>query len=57
MPVTTSPTYPSIVLSVFQADREPSPMSSTLAGHLALQPLKAGFQNIVRATLKAMLCA
>ena len=57
MPVMTSPTYASIVPSVFQADREPSPMSSTLAGQLALQPLKAGFQNIVPATLKATSCA
>ncbi len=56
MPVITNPTSPSIVLSVFQADREPSPMSSTLAGQLALQPLNAGFQNIVAAVLNAMFC-
>ncbi len=56
MPVITSPTKPSIVLSVFQAGREPSPMSSTLAGQLALQPLNAGFQNIVAAVLSAAFC-
>ena len=31
-------------------------MSSTLAGQLALQPLNAGFQNIVAAVLNAMFC-
>ena len=40
----------------FQAGIEPSPASSTLAGQLALQPLNAGFQNIVAATLNAMDC-
>ena len=57
MPVMTSPTNPSTVLSAFQAGREPSPMSSTLAGQRALQPLNAGFQNIIPATLKATFCA
>ena len=52
MPVSTSPTNPPIVLIAFPADREPSPTSSTLAGQLASQPLKAGFQNTIAAALK-----
>ncbi len=35
---------------------EPSPTSSKLAGQPAWQPLKAGFQNIVAATLNPVIC-
>jgi hypothetical protein len=56
MTVKATPTYPLIVLMASQAAIEPLPTSSTLAGQLALQPLNAGFQNIVAATLNAMSC-
>jgi hypothetical protein len=52
MPVSTSSTDPLIVLTAFQAGREPAPISSTLAGQLALQPMNAGFQNIIPARPK-----
>jgi len=52
MPVSTSPTDPLIVLTAFQAGREPAPISSTLAGQPASQPLNTGFQNIIPARPK-----
>ena len=55
--VTARLTKPPMVLRVSKSDREPSPISSTLAGHSAgVQPLKAGFQNSIAATLKPMTC-
>jgi len=55
--VTARLTKPPMVLTVSRSDREPSPISSTLAGHPVVQPTKAGFQNIAAATLKPMSCA
>ncbi len=55
--VAITPTKPLAVLRVSQTGREPSPTSSTLAGHSVVQPMKAGFQNIIAATLKPMICA